>query len=98
MTVEVKLDRYDNDRVYVELEQQPRRGAWKPSGLNVTTADCWVFVKGVTGVMLVVPTELLRAADRRDLGQLRPAADGDNPTRGRVLRIAQLLNPDWWSS
>ena len=59
--VEVKRKSYTDDRFYVEVEQSPADdGDYRPSGLATTSADYWAFVIAETGVIVIVPTALLR--------------------------------------
>jgi hypothetical protein len=91
--IEVKRKRYLDGKIYVELLQDPGGTGkrWKPSGLNVTDAEWWVYVVGETGVLLFFPTDLLRWAIKTDAGRPCAEKDGDNPTEGRLLTVAWLL-------
>jgi hypothetical protein len=88
---EVKRERYANARFYVEEYQNPRGRGWKPSGINVTTAEYWVFVKPGGFVIWVPVVELRRLLDAGK-GLAREERDGDNPTRGRLVYINSLLD------
>lgn len=93
--VEVKTQRFPGDRVFVELEQKPRRMAeYKPSGLATTQADYWAFVFP-GDAFLLVPVARLRAEVSRRVGR-QPLTDaglrGDNPTRGLVVPTSTLLD------
>ena len=91
-SVEVKHKTYLDFKLYVELEQNPRRsGIWKPSGLRVTTADYWDFVIGDTGVVVAIPTARLRLAVARGAGRPAETTHGDNPTRGRLIDLRELI-------
>ncbi len=60
--IEVKRKTYVDDEFYLEVRHDPgRRGRWAPSGLATTKADWYAFVVADTGVILLVPTELLRS-------------------------------------
>ena len=41
---EVKKDFYRNGRMVVEVEQNPNKKGWKPSGLMVTKAKWWIYL------------------------------------------------------
>jgi hypothetical protein len=59
--IEVKRKSYIDDEFYVEIRHDPgRRGAWRASGLAKTKADYYVYVVADTGVLIFVPTALLR--------------------------------------
>ncbi len=88
--VEVKHKRRLDMGFYVETWQSPgASGDYKPSGINVTRADVWAYVIGDTGVVVLVPTVVLRAAARgcREVEE----TDGDNPTKGRLVSFMEIL-------
>ena len=92
--IEVKRKRRLDDKIYVELEQDPGATGtrWKPSGLRTTQAEYWAFVVGETGVVMFFPAGLLRWAIYERQGGVDIAEiDGDNPTRGRLLRVPWLV-------
>lgn len=67
--IEVKRKSYIDDHFYFETEQSPRAdGTFGPSGLNTTKADHWAFVIADTGVVVIVPTRLLRERFGHALG------------------------------
>jgi hypothetical protein len=91
-TLEVKRPSYRDDWLYVELEQNPfGRGDWKPSGLNVTESDYWAIDREDTGIITFIPTSTLRRAIDQGDGIEKACLVGDNPTRGRLLRISSLI-------
>ena len=91
--VEVKRKRRVDGLLYVELMQDPGGTGtrWRQSGLNTTEADLWAYVVADTGVLIVLPTDLLRWAVRTDAGRPCAETDGDNPTQGRLFHIAWLM-------
>ena len=98
---EVKYDRYRNGRMVVETDQNPRREGWKPSGINVTEADWWVYMFS-PGAFLMVPVDRLKRFLRGNLHVLSKrefAAGSPNPAKGFLLfpnQVHDLLNnPDW---
>jgi hypothetical protein len=97
--VEVKRKRRHDDWLYVELMQDPGGAGtrWKDSGLNVTGAEWWAYVIGSSGMLLFIPTDLLRWAVSTDAGKPCAETDGDNPTEGRLFRVSWLMQaiPQW---
>lgn len=99
--VEVKRKRRLDSWLYVELMQDPGGTGtrWKDSGLNVTESEWWAHDVADTGVVIFLPTDFLRWVIRRtDHGHPREETDGNNPTRGRLLRVGWLLDvglPKW---
>ena len=84
---EVKYDRYRNGRMAVETNQNPRNEGWKPSGINVTEADWWVYLFSPGGFVMVEVARLKRYLrmnhglfEKRDF-----AKESDNPARGFLL-------------
>lgn len=88
-THEVKAPRYVDDLFYVELEQNPFGRGWRPSGLRISTADVWDFVKG-WAVLSVPRGRLLDLVERGELGRFREETDGECPTRGRLLSWMEI--------
>ena len=94
---EVKTDRYRNGRMVIEMEQNPRRsGNWKPSGLQVTEAQWWVYVFTLDGafVMVSVP-RIKRYIEQRQLGpkDYKEFARGSqNPSRGFLLEAPEVVD------
>ena len=98
---EVKYDRYRNGRMVVETDQNPNGQGWKPSGINVTEADWWVYMFS-PGAFLMVPVSRLKKFLRvhRDmLGKREFAVGSNNPSRGFLLfpqHVHDLMNnPEW---
>ena len=89
---ETKRKRRLDIEFYIELEQNPRRaGMWKPSGLATSEADYFEFVIGNTGIIVAFPTQLLRDALEQEIGRDCEEYDGDNPTRGRLFNLIDLM-------
>lgn len=90
LTVEVKRDAraLSTGRVYLEYEQQPYGvGPWVRSGLAITKADYFAVVVGTTVIFASVPAW-------RYVGNLygqNVDTGGSNPTRGRVVPLASLI-------
>jgi hypothetical protein len=94
---EVKTDRYRNGRMVIEMEQNPRRsGDWKPSGLQVTQAQWWVYVFTLDGafVMVSVP-RIKRYIQQRQLTSKdykEFARGSQNPSRGFRLEAPEVVD------
>jgi hypothetical protein len=94
---EVKTDRYRNGRMVIEMEQNPRRsGNWKPSGLQVTQAQWWVYVFTLDGafVMVSVP-RIKRYIQQRQLTSKdykEFARGSQNPSRGFLLEAPEVVD------
>jgi hypothetical protein len=59
--IEVKRKTYVDDQFYVEFEHDPgATETYKPSGLSTTSAEYFAYVIGDSGVIVFVPTDLLR--------------------------------------
>lgn len=95
-TQETKGDRHANGRMFLEWEHDPgRRDSWKPSGLQTTKADLFVYAHG-TACFEVWDTVVLKAfvlwtlkdSPRRLVvgGGL-----GDCPTRGVITTKYDVL-------
>lgn len=95
-TFEVKYDRYRNGRMVVETDQNTRLEGWKPSGINTTQAQWWVYVFA-PGAFVMVETERLKRWLRtnRTREQKRVFAEHTlNPAQGYLLypnEVADLL-------
>lgn len=89
--IEVKRKRRYDSRFYVEVAQDPgRRGQYKPSGVNTSTAEYWAFVIAGTGIVVFLPrAHLLEHAIR--IGYPAAERDGNNPTRGFTFDFERLL-------
>jgi hypothetical protein len=97
--IEVKTDRYRNGKMVVETQQSPggikdKHGlyAWKPSGINVTTAKWWVYIYGLEGgAFVAVPVERLKRylkAKKSVFCETKKvifAENSDNPSKGFLL-------------
>jgi hypothetical protein len=91
--VEVKHKRRSDDWLYVEQEHRPPGATeYRPSGISASEAELWAYSIGDTGAVIFVPTFALRSAIAAGYGRPVEETDGDCPTRGRLLRIATILN------
>ena len=92
--VEVKRDAMflHTGNVYIEVSQSPPWiDYYKPSGINVTTADYWAFVCGEA--VTLVPTNVIRkCVASQDREPRDGGLNGDNPTKGYTLSLRALLH------
>lgn len=98
---EVKADRYRNGRMVVETHQWAQRKTdengepiWKPSGINVTEADWWVYVYGLNESFIVVSVKRLKRfllANHERLEGKSLAASSDNPAVGFLLEPNDVM-------
>lgn len=91
--LEVKHKRYEDWAFYVETAQSPQAtGKYKASGINVTDAEYWAYEINGTGIVVFIPTALLKDAANR--APQKEETDGDNPTKGRLVRSEHLFPPE----
>lgn len=89
---EVKRKRIVDEYLYVETHcDYGRRGLYRPSGINVTTAPLWVFFIADTGIHVAIPTELLRGMLDDTSTKDKEERDGECPTRGKLIHFTTLL-------
>ena len=89
--VEVKSDRYRNGKMVVETEQKPAGKEWQLSGINVTTADWWVYRLAPDSFFIVSVARLKRyLRANQPMTKISLASDGDNPARGFLLSADQV--------
>jgi hypothetical protein len=89
--VEVKSDRYRNGKMVVETEQKPAGKDWQLSGINVTTADWWVYRLAPDSFFIVSVARLKRyLRANQPMNKISLAFDGDNPARGFLLSADQV--------
>ena len=90
--VETKRKRYLDLCFYVETDQKkPGAECWQPSGISVTTAACWAFVIGDTGISVLFPTDELRAMLDDPSTLDRTQFRGAYHTRGKLVNLAVVL-------
>lgn len=103
-SAEVKTDRYRNGRMVVETQQNPRRETdvfgyplWKPSGINVTKADWWIYTYCLEQSFVVVSVSRLKQFLRMNKETFNEstkrtfAESSDNPARGFLLEPEQVM-------
>jgi hypothetical protein len=102
---EVKTDRYRNGRMVVEMEQNPRlkkdeegKAVWKPSGLQVTKAQWWVYVYTLDGAFVIVSVPRLKRylaknSDRFNKKKYKQfAVRSGNPSAGYLLEPEDVMD------
>ncbi|NBW08708.1 MAG: hypothetical protein EBR82_11860 [Caulobacteraceae bacterium] len=83
---EVKYDQYRNGRMVVEVEQNPGRKGWKPSGLMVTKARWWVYVFSPQAFIAVEVARLKKYLEINNEIELKEfVPHSNNPTKGYLL-------------
>lgn len=97
---EVKHDRraLETGQVYVETHDDPgARGAWRPSGISTSQADCWIFALGDPPRAFVgVPAERLKLLVNcaEQSGRVLRQRHGSCPTVGVGVPLTALLGND----
>jgi hypothetical protein len=97
--VEIKYDRRatETGNVYVEVEHNPGRKGWKPSGLTISEADAYTFAfgndgNGVPTSAITVSTARLKYLVGNSPNAKKVSMDyGSCPTKGIALPITTLL-------
>jgi hypothetical protein len=109
---EVKTDRYRNGRMVVEMEHNPRlrkdengNPIWKPSGLQVTKAEWWVYVYTLDGAFVIVNVKRLKRYLKANKERFNKknykkfANKSSNPSAGFLLEpedvMDMMINPDY---
>lgn len=91
---EVKTDRYRNGRMVVETQQNPRGTGWKPSGVEVTLADWWVYVYCLDGSLVVIKVDRLkRYIATLPKSRMKTFAwNSNNPAKGFLLLPEEVMD------
>ena len=85
----------------VEVEQNPGRKGWKPSGLMVTEAKWWVYVFSPQAFMSVEVDRHKRYLQINDIKLKDFVPHSNNPTRGYLLYpedISKLLSSELYDA
>lgn len=95
-SAEVKTDKMSmrTKRVYLEYECMGRDGMWRPSGIQTTSSELWVYALGDSpSIAVVLPTWMIRDVGRRAYreGLAKECVIGSNPTKGVVIPLDRLL-------
>ena len=95
---EVKKDFYRNGRMVVEVEQNPNKKGWKPSGLMVTKAKWWIYLFSDDAFVAVEVDRLKKYINNNSsLKKMTFAAQSTNPTKGFLLMpedISSLISSE----
>lgn len=95
---EIKKDQYRNGRMVVEVEQNPNKKGWKPSGLMVTKAKWWIYLFSDDAFVAVEVDRLKNYLQINDkLDKKTFAAYSNNPTRGFLLypeNVSDLISSE----
>jgi len=101
---EVKSDRYRNGRMVVETDQNPwgiRDGSgeqiWHKSGINVTTAQWWVYVFSMDEAFVIVNVDRLKRYLRLNKPRFNEQTKinlggAKNPARGFLLMPNEVID------
>lgn len=94
---EVKSDRKRNGRMFIETNQNPKaikdangERVWVKSGINVTTANWWVYIFSPDGAFVIVAVRRLKnylSQNKHIFNEATKtnAGGADNPARGFLL-------------
>ena len=83
---EIKRDSYRNGRMVVEVEQNPRKTGWKPSGLMTTKAKWFIYLFSDDAFIAIETNRLKKYLQINDKIPLKVFAGySENPTRGYLL-------------
>lgn len=94
---EVKSDRYRNGRMVIETDQNPKgikddtgNQVWVKSGINVTTAQWWVYIYSPEGAFVIISVPRLKRYLRMNPykfneGTKKDFGGADNPARGFLI-------------
>jgi hypothetical protein len=85
-----------------EVEQKPKNGQWKPSGLATTKAKFWVYIFSDESFIIVQTDRLKRYLEINNKIEKRIfAANSANPTRGYLLMpedVTKLLSSELYDA
>lgn len=91
--VEVKRKRIIDLWLYVEqFCDKGKTGNFRPSGISVSTAHVYAFAIAGTGIMIVIPTALLRESLSHPSVRDSAETDGTCPTRGKLVHLRALFD------
>jgi len=99
---EVKYDMYRNGRMVVEVQQNPGRKGWKPSGLATTKAKWFIYVFSPQAFIAVEVDRLKRYLEINNEIELKEfVPNSNNPTKGYLLYpedINKLLSSELYDA
>jgi hypothetical protein len=83
---EIKRDSYRNGRMVVEVEQNPRKTGWKPSGLMTSNAKWFIYLFSDDAFIAIETNRLKKYLQINNKIPLKVFAGySANPTRGYLL-------------
>lgn len=83
---EIKRDSYRNGRMVVEVEQNPRKTGWKPSGLMTSNAKWFIYLFSDDAFVAIETNRLKKYLEINNKIPLKVFAGySANPTRGYLL-------------
>jgi hypothetical protein len=89
-TIEVKFDRYENDRHFIEYKRISMAGIVEPTGISVTKATHYALCK--PHYYLIVSTERLKRLMKWAWGNRKPIMGGDGKrTFAMMLTESEIL-------
>jgi hypothetical protein len=89
-TMEVKFDRYENDRHFIEYKRISMAGIVEPTGISVTKASHYALCK--PHYYLIVSTERLKRLMKWAWGNRKPIMGGDGKrTFAMMLTESEIL-------
>lgn len=92
--IEVKTDHrvLETGNVYVEIYQQNRSEEWKPSGLNVTQSDWFVFAGPSGKGFVAIHTDELKALAKDAPRANQPIKnEHTNASRGALVKLSDII-------
>lgn len=94
--IEVKTDyrAHETGNVYVETHQYPQHNPDQPqpSGINLSEAEWYVFAGASnTGFIAIKKDELMRLVIEAPRAEIAANNINSNQTRGRLVRIADII-------
>lgn len=104
-SAEIKTDRYRNGRMVIETNQNPQNVVdasgvriWKLSGINVTTAQWWIYIYTLEQSMVIISVERLKKYLRlnretfNEKTKITFAKNSDNPAKGFLIEPNQVMD------
>ena len=83
---EIKRDSYRNGRMVVEVEQNPRKTGWKPSGLMTSNAKWFIYLFSDDAFIAIETNRLKKYLEINNKIPLKVFAGySANPNRGYLL-------------
>lgn len=93
--IEVKTDHrvLETGNVFVETHQQVFGQDWKPSGINVSTAEFYCFAGPSSNGFVTIKTSLLKElAGASPRANVNSRSTESSAARGRIVRMSDILD------